>query len=332
MTSESFATEAASTGQLLRRYRKLAGLTAQELAHEINSRHPDDAITATVIFNIEAERKTAITVPELAHFAEVLAISPIQLLCDCDQPYLPARSGAFQGRTARQVIEEFTLPREPRNDAPTPVIATALDLEENLRSILNLGDGMHDMPGMTDPAMTDVTCQLAMIRRHMLANQIRQLQDANVRLPDRTSDAVDKARQILRRLELKATKSSNGSAGDNRSMPLRGMGPDSDFVGAEPTEDTNYVYEYLLRNGGAALQRDVVKMLGKTPGGRKPSNRANAVRRHKNDLGLDVFKLTGVLRGPSVWRLKSMCRTRRKAEELIFKRNPGLAARRTKGR
>ena len=76
MTSEPSAIEAASTGQLLRRYRKLAGLTAQELAHEVNSRYPDDAISATVVFNIEAERKTAITIPELAHFAEVPAISP----------------------------------------------------------------------------------------------------------------------------------------------------------------------------------------------------------------------------------------------------------------
>lgn len=88
MTSEPSAIEAASTGQLLRRYRKLAGLTAQELAHEVNSRYPDDAISATVVFNIEAERKTAITIPELARFAEVPAISPIQLLCDCDQPPL----------------------------------------------------------------------------------------------------------------------------------------------------------------------------------------------------------------------------------------------------
>lgn len=198
-TNESSAAEAASTGQLLRRYRKLAGLTAQELAHEVNSKHPDDAITAAVVFNIEAERKTAITIPELAHFAEVLAISPIQLLCDCDQPYLPAHSGAFQGKTARQVIEEFTLPREPRNGAPTSVIATVLNLEENLHSILNLGGTIHDMPGGTNPAMNGVACQLAEIRGRMLASQIRQLQAANIRLPDKTSAAVDKARQILRR-------------------------------------------------------------------------------------------------------------------------------------
>ncbi|MBV3437829.1 helix-turn-helix domain-containing protein [Bifidobacterium longum] len=217
-TNESSAAEAASTGQLLRRYRKLAGLTAQELAHEVNSKHPDDAITAAVVFNIEAERKTAITIPELAHFAEVLAISPIQLLCDCDQPYLPAHSGAFQGKTARQVIEEFTLPREPRNDAPTSVIATVLNLEENLHSILNLGGTIHDMPGGTNPAMNGVACQLAEIRGRMLASQIRQLQAANVRLPDKTSAAVDKARQILRRLELKATKSNNGPAEDNWSI------------------------------------------------------------------------------------------------------------------
>ena len=161
MTSEPSAIEAASTGQLLRRDRQLTGLTAQELAHEVNSRYPDDAISATVVFNIEAERKTAITIPELAHFAEVPAISPIQLLCDCDQPYLPARSGAFQGRTARQVIEEFTLPREPRNDAPTSVIATVLGLEENLRSILNLGDSMRNMPGGTEPVMNGSAYQLA---------------------------------------------------------------------------------------------------------------------------------------------------------------------------
>lgn len=200
-TNESSAAEAASTGQLLRRYRKLAGLTAQELAHEVNSKHPDDAITAAVVFNIEAERKTAITVSELAHFAEVLAISPIQLLCDCNQPYLPARSGAFQGRTARQVIEEFTLPKEPRNDAPTSVITTVLDLEENLRSILNLGDSIRDMPGGTEPAMNDSACELAKIRGRMLTRQIRQLQAADVWLPDRTLDTIRKAWQVLRLLE-----------------------------------------------------------------------------------------------------------------------------------
>ena len=200
-TNESSAAEAASTGQLLRRYRKLAGLTAQELAHEVNSKHPDDAITAAVVFNIEAERKTAITVSELAHFAEVLAISPIQLLCDCNQPYLPARSGAFQGRTARQVIEEFTLPKEPRNDAPTSVIATVLDLEENLRSILNGGDGIRDMPGGTEPAMNDSACELAKIRGRMVTRQIRQLQAADVWLPDRTLDTIRKAWQVLRLLE-----------------------------------------------------------------------------------------------------------------------------------
>ena len=155
------------------------------------------------------------------------------------------------------------------------------------------------------------------------------------------------------RIVFKVTKSNNGPAGINWSVPLRNMGPNSDFLVAEDfhkvesgtyemvksasddgdvelDEDTNYVYEYLLRNGGAALQRDVVKMLSKTPGGRNPSNRANAVRRHKNDLGIDTFKLTGIFRGPSVWRLKSVCRTRWEAEELIFKRNPDLAARRTK--
>lgn len=198
MTSEPSAIEAASTGQLLRRYRKLAGLTAQELAHEVNSRYPDDAISATVVFNIEADRKPAITIPELAHFAEVPAISPIQLLCDCDQPYLPARSGAFQGRTARQVIEEFTLPREPRNDAPTSVIATVLGLEENLRSILNLGDSMRNMPGGTEPVMNGSAYQRAAIRGRMLTSQIRQLQTADVRLPDKTLDAIRKAWQVLR--------------------------------------------------------------------------------------------------------------------------------------
>ena len=123
---------------------------------------------------------------------------PIQLLCDCDQPYLPARSGAFQGRTARQVIEEFTLPREPRNDAPTSVIATVLGLEENLRSILNLGDSMRNMPGGTEPVMNGSAYQRAAIRGRMLTSQIRQLQTADVRLPDKTLDAIRKAWQVLR--------------------------------------------------------------------------------------------------------------------------------------
>ena len=62
------------------------------------------------------------------------------------------------------MIEEFTLPREPRNDAPTSVIATVLGLEENLRSILNLGDSMRNMPGGTEPVMTGSANQLAAIR------------------------------------------------------------------------------------------------------------------------------------------------------------------------
>lgn len=197
--ANQFAPQARTTGQLLRRYRKLAGLTAQELAHEVNSRYPDDAISATVVFNIEAERKTAITVPELAHFAEVLAVSPIQLLCDCDQPYLPARSGAFQGRTARQVIEEFTLSKEPRNDATTSVIATVLGLEENLRSILNLGEPIYNnMFSELKLAMTGSAYQLAEMQGKQLINQLRQLQEANVWLSDETLDAIGKAWQVLR--------------------------------------------------------------------------------------------------------------------------------------
>ena len=137
--NESSEAHGASTGQLLRRYRKQARLTAQELAREVTSRYPDDNTTPTVIFNIEAERKTAITITELAHFSEVLGISPIQLLCDCEQPYLPAQSGAFQGKTARQVIDEFTLPKEAQADASTSTITTTIGLEDNLQSILNLG-------------------------------------------------------------------------------------------------------------------------------------------------------------------------------------------------
>ena len=142
--NESSEAHGASTGQLLRRYRKQARLTAQELAREVTSRYPDDNTTPTVIFNIEAERKTAITITELAHFSEVLGISPIQLLCDCEQPYLPAQSGAFQGKTARQVIDEFTLPKEAQADASTSTITTTIGLEDNLQSILNLGAPIYD--------------------------------------------------------------------------------------------------------------------------------------------------------------------------------------------
>lgn len=96
------------------------------------------------------------------------------------------------------MIEEFTLPGEPRNDAPTSVIATVLGLEENLRSILNLGDSMRNMPGGTEPVMNGSAYQLAAIRGRMLTSQIRQLQTADVRLPDKTLDAIRKAWQVLR--------------------------------------------------------------------------------------------------------------------------------------
>lgn len=179
-------------------YRKRVGLTAQELAHKIASKHPDDAISAAVIFNIEAERKTAITVPELIHFAEMLFISPIQLLCDCDQPYLPAQSGMFQGKTAREVIEEFTLPKEARSGAPA-AITTAVNLEDNLQSILNLGEPIYgNMFGEIKLAMSSSAYQLAEMRGTQLVEQLQQLQDSGVWLSEKTLDTIGKAWRVLR--------------------------------------------------------------------------------------------------------------------------------------
>ena len=95
------------------------------------------------------------------------------------------------------MIEEFTLPKEPRDNAPTSVIATVFGLEENLRSILNLGDSMRNMPSGTEPVMNGSAYQLAEIRGRMFTSQIRQLQTADVRLPDKTLDAIRKAWQVL---------------------------------------------------------------------------------------------------------------------------------------
>ena len=77
------------------------------------------------------------------------------------------------------------------------MIATVFGLEENLRSILNLGDSMRNMPSGTEPVMNGSAYQLAEIRGRMFTSQIRQLQTADVRLPDKTLDAIRKAWQVL---------------------------------------------------------------------------------------------------------------------------------------
>lgn len=167
--------------------------------------------------------------------------------------------------------------------------------------------------------------------------------------------AVAKEKSVRgERIVFKITKSNNGPAGGNWSVPLKNPGTDSrflvagEFIKAEPglyeivknasddedvelDEDKTTVYEYMLKNEGVVLRCEIMDLLSKAAGSRNAANRVRAVLRNKSDLGLDTFKPSGIFQGPSIWRLRAICSTRREAEEIIFRRNPDLKARRTKG-
>lgn len=72
----------ADLGKRLTKYRKLAGLSAQQLSDRVNGE-----ISRSVIANIESGRKTDVTVDQLLALSWALDIPPVALALPLDQPY-----------------------------------------------------------------------------------------------------------------------------------------------------------------------------------------------------------------------------------------------------
>ncbi|MDJ0336424.1 helix-turn-helix transcriptional regulator [Salinibacterium sp. G-O1] len=127
MTSSTEAKEPPAIGRRVAGYRKMQALTAAQLAEAI----PNEAITRSLIANIESGRKRDLTSSEVVLIASGLRISPLALLIDTDDPYgkLPYEGMGIWG-AGISVAEYVTLSNlddvTPRGFARLPHPAWAL--------------------------------------------------------------------------------------------------------------------------------------------------------------------------------------------------------------
>lgn len=128
-------------GKRLAKYRRLAGLSARELAERAGM-----GLSRGVIANIESGRKSDITVDQLIALSTVLGVPPVVLALPVDQPekfvrLVEARNG-IQATRAYQALEMFQAPganlyRRTGMD-PAPDNEAALLAEELIRAVQKL--------------------------------------------------------------------------------------------------------------------------------------------------------------------------------------------------
>lgn len=144
-------TESSSIGKRIAFYRKFLGFnTAQELATAI----PNEKVTTSVIQNIEAGRKSDISVAQLLDISRALAISPIFLLTDVGQPYnkvdLANVGDAVARMTSHQVDQWIRGDEKPRSDRAETLAALRRRVSE---LILEVGEYRRMM---SEPRDTEV--------------------------------------------------------------------------------------------------------------------------------------------------------------------------------
>lgn len=259
-------TKRSISDRLLRRYRKAAGFTAQRLADAVCDKHPEAGITNTVVFSIESGRGNFLTVPELVWFAEALEVRPILLLCDCEQPYVVADSGPFAGLTPIQVIDLFDPAEQSVPGKGTSTVSTAIALEDNLTAILRLGkpltSGMFDQNKL---AISSAAYQVAELRGDKLGEQLHQLKNGEVVLPDAVLKQIADAWQILRffkpELEtFECTQPGQGQA-DATIPPTQVKG-----TGISMGDVASTMAKTLSELGGFAYSSELIAAVRKTYG------------------------------------------------------------------
>lgn len=127
-------------GDRVARYRRLAGLSAREVAEQAGN-----GLTRGVIANIESGRKTDVTVDQLIALAYVLQVPPVVLAIPVDKPDVFVRTAdgvnSMQAIRAASLMDWFTsmdamrsTPREREREAGgNPATFAARELIRTLR-------------------------------------------------------------------------------------------------------------------------------------------------------------------------------------------------------
>jgi transcriptional regulator with XRE-family HTH domain len=128
-------------GARVAKYRRLAGLSARELAEQAGY-----GLTRGVIANIESGRKTDITVDQLLALATVLGVMPVVLALPLEKPYAFVRlaDGKVSTRVTRTqramrlfMGEDVSFPVDPDEDG-------SFEVSEAAASSAMLVTNLHD--------------------------------------------------------------------------------------------------------------------------------------------------------------------------------------------
>ncbi|MCS5511338.1 helix-turn-helix domain-containing protein [Curtobacterium flaccumfaciens pv. betae] len=172
-------------GDRLARYRKMAGLSAQELSDRVGGE-----LSRAVIANIESGRKSDITVDQLLALAWVLDIPPVALALPVHQPFQHVQvvrgETELESTTAATLIDWF-LERPGLNDRPRPAgpgrtlvlaILRALARYQNQWRRTYLDSRHSDEQKASNPARYEEN-------ERELARDRQELLDLGVEMPER---------------------------------------------------------------------------------------------------------------------------------------------------
>ncbi|NMN01328.1 hypothetical protein G1C96_1917 [Bifidobacterium sp. DSM 109958] len=99
---------ASTFGQRLQRCRKAQRIGAEKLADMVNAEYGEGTTTRGKITLIETGRKVeGVTLAETLRYAHVLGVSPLCLIIDLEQPFLPADFPGFEGLRNYQALRRF---------------------------------------------------------------------------------------------------------------------------------------------------------------------------------------------------------------------------------
>lgn len=107
-------------------------MTVNRLADVIHTRHPDTTLTAAEIDAMEHDGRDDLTITETAQLAEALHVSPVELMCDCSQPFVKADEGPFEGMNAMDVMALMDMRDLPKGGGMGVRMNLAIELEQFL--------------------------------------------------------------------------------------------------------------------------------------------------------------------------------------------------------
>lgn len=138
-------------GDRLSKYRRLAGITARELAEQAGL-----GLTRAIITNIENGRKTDITVDQLIALSTVLGVPPVVLAVPVDRPFVFVRltDNPKTGRVERQAYQAANRFMSGETAAENPAGYVAAELVRGIKQLRPAQQALREAKlGHADPAI-----------------------------------------------------------------------------------------------------------------------------------------------------------------------------------